>query len=733
MNRHDDPIQQRMEMDNGDLKAAFSALAASVSGHSAFCDAPGMNRQWLQLLLDDIFACFGEKCVALPPDMTDFQDAIHYALEAGSILQRDVSLTGSWYTDASGAMLGWLTGGEPVALIPHGISGYTYRDPKTGGTVRVTRKTAGTLQPKAMVFYKPLPLKKLGIRDLMTYILHTLSASDVIVMVSAMLVAALIGLVAPYATAILFHEVIPSGDLNALAMVITLLIGVSLSKTMIGIIKSLMLQRIESRSEVAVSAATVSRMLSLPVTFFQDYTAGELSSRIQNVGTLCSTLVDSVLSVGLSVVFSLIYFIQIFHYAPSLVLPVLVILLGMLAVSSMNMIIGTSNTRQRMVAGAKVNGIVFSLLSGVQKIKLVGAEKRAFAKWARSYAGEVKLQFDPPLMLQLNGVFTVLLPMIGSILLYFSAIRAQITVADYMSFNASYGLISGALLSLASVALNVAQIRPMMDMAQPVLNTVPEHAGNKADPGTVEGAIELSHVSFRYADTMPLVLDDLSLTIKPGQYIAIVGKTGCGKTTMLKLLLGFEQPQRGVIYYDQKDLAQLDLRKLRRNIGVVLQDGALFPGTIYDNIVVTAPWLTLDDAWHAAEIAGIADDIRAMPMGMSTLVPENGIGISGGQRQRLMIARAIAPKPTILMMDEATSALDNITQMKIAELLSDVKSTRIVIAHRLSTIRRCDRILMLQDGKITDDGTFDELMARNQEFADFFRLQEIEPDGPAKA
>ncbi|MFH1880478.1 MAG: ATP-binding cassette domain-containing protein, partial [Bacillota bacterium] len=717
MSGSDGQIKQRINMDDEMMKAAFADLAFSATGQSASRDEPVMDQQWLQQQLNEILTCCGEKCIVLPQDSTDVDQAVSFALRAGNMMHRKVLLSESWYKDSSGVLLGSMKSGEPVALIPHGITGYTFRNPQTGAVVKVNAKTADTLQPNALVFYKPLPLKKLGVRDLMASILKTLSASDVIVMAAAMLVATLIGLLTPYATSILFKNVIPSGDINALAMVVTLLIGVALSQTMIGIVKTLMQQRIESRSEVAVSAATVARMFSLPVTFFKGYSAGELSSRMQNITTLCTTLIDAVLSVGLSIVFSLIYIGQIFHYAPALVLPALLIIFVTLGITSITMIIGADNSRKRMTADSKVSGIVFSLLTGIQKIKLAGAEKRAFAKWAHSYTGAVKLLFDPPLMLKLNAVFSILLPMIGSILLYYSAIKAKIAVADYMSFNASYAMISGALLSLSAVALNVAQIRPIMDMVAPVLSALPEQTGNKVDPGEVKGAIELSHVSFRYDDTMPLVLNDISLSIKPGQYVAIVGKTGCGKTTLVKLLLGFEVPQRGAVYYDNKNLDQLDVRQLRRNIGVVMQDGTLFTGSIFDNIVVSAPWLTLDDAWHAAEVSGIADDIRAMPMGMSTMISENGVGISGGQRQRLMIARAIAPKPKILILDEATSALDNITQMKIAKLLGDMGGTRIVIAHRLSTVRRCDRILMLHNGKIAEDGTFDELMAHNTEFA----------------
>ena len=284
----------------------------------------------------------------------------------------------------------------------------------------------------------------------------------------------------------------------------------------------------------------------------------------------------------------------------------------------------------------------------------------------------------------------------------------------------------GAFTALTGVALNLAQIKPILDMAEPILEAEPESSERKAMVSRLSGGIELVNVRFRYNETMPYVVDGMSLKIKAGEYLAIVGASGCGKSTLLRLLMGFETPEKGAIYYDGRDMRNLDLRSLRRKIGSVTQDGTLFPGDIYSNIVISAPHLTLDEAWEAAELAGMAETIRAMPMGMHTIVSEGQGGISGGQKQRLMIARAVAPRPKILMFDEATSALDNVTQKQVSDALAGLKCTRIVVAHRLSTIRHCDRILVLDKGRIVEDGTYDELISRDGFFADLVSRQRLD-------
>jgi ABC-type bacteriocin/lantibiotic exporter with double-glycine peptidase domain len=334
--------------------------------------------------------------------------------------------------------------------------------------------------------------------------------------------------------------------------------------------------------------------------------------------------------------------------------------------------------------------------------------------------------YGRPALLLAAPALVPLIAAAGTIVFYGVAATMGISVADYMAFNYAFGMVSGAITALAAAIPQQARIAPLLEMVEPILKAEPETLSNKRQVTRLEGAIEVSSLSFRYDPNLPLVLDGMSFKIMPGEYVAIVGASGCGKSTLLRCLLGFEQPTSGAVFYDGQDLSAVDARSVRRNVGVVMQNGDLFAGDLFSNITIMNPHATIDEAWEAAELAGIADDIRKMPMGMQTLVSEGGRGVSGGQRQRLLIARAVCGKPRVLMLDEATSALDNVTQRHVSDALASLNCTRIVIAHRLSTIRHADRIIMLDGGHIVEDGSYDELVAQGGRFADLVARQQLE-------
>jgi ABC-type bacteriocin/lantibiotic exporter with double-glycine peptidase domain len=401
--------------------------------------------------------------------------------------------------------------------------------------------------------------------------------------------------------------------------------------------------------------------------------------------------------------------VQIGSITPALMVPALIIIGATLAVNIITTLASMKIQRRALDAGAELSGMTYSMLTGIQKVKLTGAEKRIFARWASKYKASANFTYNPPFILKYAAVISTSITAAGLAAVYFIAIQSKIGVGEYMAYNTAYGQVSASVLALGSLTTFFAALKPQLDIVSPILKTVPEISGNKTVVTSLSGGIEVQNLTFRYDEGGKNVLDGINIKIRAGQYVAIVGKTGCGKSTLIRLLLGFEKPNKGAVYYDGKDISKLDLPSLRRKIGTVMQNGKLFTGDIFGNITISAPSLTMDDAWEAARIADIAEDIEAMPMGMHTVITEGSGGVSGGQKQRLMIARAVAPKPKILIFDESTSALDNITQKHVADALAGLKCTRIVIAHRLSTIKDCDKIYVLDGGKVTEEGTFDEL------------------------
>lgn len=727
----DEQIRQRKQSDDDIFAESFLKMAGAVMG-SRVSAALNDQRQITKDAIDEILRYFHVKSQEIPDGMADVNEQLEFLMRPYGIMRRTVQLEKGWYKDAVGAMLGVRKeDGSVVAFIPSGISGYSFFDKETGKHQKVNRKNEGLFEEEAIAFYKPFPLKKMGVGELLLYILQTLSISDYLLFGLASLAVTLMGMITPKLNSIIFSDIVEKGNLRILLAMTVFLVCVSLSTLILSAVKELLLARINTKLDVSVQAATMMRILSLPADFFKEYSSGDLASRAQYLNMLCNEMAAMALSIGLTSLFSLAYISQIFAYAPALVVPAMLVIVSLLVLSLLTSLVQTRVTKKHLSAGSKESGLSYALITGVQKIKLSGSEKRAFAKWGNQFAEAAALSYNPPLFLKINTVLSTAISLTGTIVMYYAAVRSGISVADYYAFNAAYGMVSGAFLSLSSIAMMLAQVKPILDMVKPIIETVPEISVGKQVITRLSGGIELSNVSFRYSENMPLVIDDLSLKIRSGQYVAIVGATGCGKSTLMRLLLGFETPQKGAVYYDGRDLASIDLKSLRRKIGVVMQNGKLFQGDIFSNIIISAPRLTLNDAWEAAELAGIAEDIRRMPMGMNTMISEGSGGISGGQRQRLMIARAIAPKPRILMFDEATSALDNLTQKKVSDSLNGLKCTRIVIAHRLSTIRQCDRILYLENGKIAEDGTYEELIAKNGKFAELVARQQLEKPNAA--
>ncbi len=698
MSWFEEQISERLKRDNATMRNANYGLTSAILGKD-------MNNKRLigsSNASDEIASYYNVKSI-------------------DELVKRDIQLTDEWYADALGAMIGQTNDGEEIALIPNKYGGYAYFDAKSGKRLRV--KKSSPIQRGAICFYRQLPDKALHLRDLINFILKSISKHDIIKYLLCMFVVSLLGVFLPYINQQIFSVVIPKEDFTLLISISIMFLCVLVATSIVKICASLAVTRIEIKTEVAISPAVYMRVLSLPVTFFKEYSSGELMERASAIKTMVQILFSSVASTAISFIFSLIYVAQIQSIAPMMSKYAIILLLLFLILSLSSTAISLKMTRKNMNTQAKLSGFLFHLLSGMQKIKLTGSEKRMYAKWAGIYAQKAKNQYNPPLLMKISAPLNVGLTFLGTIIFFFIGATNHITTANYMAFSIAYGMLCSAVLSLGNIIQSIAQLKPNLEMAKPIMETIPESYTNKIKLSAIVSSIEVSHINFRYKKDTPFIYKDFSLKIRRGEYIGIVGKTGCGKSTLIRLLMGFETPQKGAIFYNGINMNELDLKTLRRKMGIVMQTSTVFPGTIFSNIATCNPEMTQEEAWEIARIVGLEDDIQNMPMGMHTLISEGGGCLSGGQRQRIIIARAIASKPDILIFDEATSALDNITQKQVSDSLDSLKCTRIVIAHRLSTIKNCSRIIVIDNGSIIEDGTFQELLDKQGYFAELVKRQ----------
>lgn len=653
-----------------------------------------------------------------PSGMSDAESFMQYAMNETGIMRRKVILTGKWWKEGATPLLCSDKKGNPKALIPSLNGGYVYLDGNK--EIKVTKNNADKFEISCYCFYRPFDNRKLTMKDFAVFLSKSFGTSDVIWLLAISLAAGLVGLIMPEINQFVFNTVVPSGTSKEITGIMVLIAGTVFVQAFCNLAKSLWVMRIGNKMELLAQNAVWARLLSLPVGFFKKYSSGELSERASSIDQICAVLGGQLIPTILGSAFSFIYLFQIRSFSADLFLPSLIIVVLMLVIQFGTAYFQVSQTAYNNNLESKLSGTVFEFLNGITKIKVAGAETRAFGKWADEYS---KLIVMPKKIITISGALGNAVSFGGTILLYYIAFTTDMSASDYIAFNTAFSLFTGAVMSIAGISSQIASLKPSLDMIKPIIEEEPENVGHAEQVTKLYGEIEINKVKFRYAENLPYVLNETELHIKPGEYIGIVGSSGCGKSTLMRVLLGFENPESGAVYYDSHDMTGIDLRSLRRRIGVVLQNGKLFSGDIYSNIVICAPWLTVDEAWEAAEKSGFAEDIRKMPMGMFTMISEGGGGLSGGQQQRLLIARALASNPDILMFDEATSALDNITQSLVVKTLEKMDCTRIVIAHRLSTIKGCSRIIYLDKGKVVEQGTYDELMKLNGKFAELAKRQ----------
>ena len=720
----EEQVKQRKKLDEKTFEDSFASLAGIKVDKKSNLSDEAIKENFA---ISQVLSYFRHQMVDIPEKITTFKDKLNYALSQVDIEYRKVELNGEWVNDThSPVLIFTLISQTPVVLFPIGNKAYYYINYQTGKKVKIEASLINKLEMEAYSFYRPLPSKKISVKEYAKYLQKNIRVRDIVLLILTSAIVSGVGLLIPYLTRILTGDVIDKGNINYFIITSIYVVSAAAGLVLIKAIEGYVNSRITISVNKGVTEATMMKALNLPTSFFKKYNTGELTARFQSVIGLANLIVSSLFVTLISVVMSLMYLFQLIGFAPSLILPVIIVLFVSSAFSILIAYIQRNYSKKQLELSSKENGLTYEIINGIQKIRLSGSEKRVFAKWAKAYSKSARLLYNPPLLLKIAPAISLLITLLGNIAIYAVAAKNNISVSSYMAFVSSYGVLSSAFASLSQMVGLVYSIQPMYEMARPFLEAEPENNSKKPPIENIKGNIKFENVSFRYNSEGPLVVNNLSLDIKEGEYIAIVGQTGCGKSTLVRLLLGFEEPINGNILIDGNNLKNVDLTSLRRNIGTVMQNGTLFHADILSNIIISSPSLKEEDAWEAAEIANIAEEIREMPMGMNTVISEGQGGISGGQKQRIMIARAIVHKPKVLIFDEATSALDNKTQKSISDSISKLNCTRIVIAHRLSTIQSADRILMLEGGKVIEEGNYQTLIDKKGKFAELVDRQRLD-------
>lgn len=641
-------------------------------------------------------------------------EELHEMLVEKNYFTRQVTLTDGWWKRSTGQMIGFLKEDDTPVILRPGFSSYSYINPKTKSYHNIhNSKTDAVLKREAFALCRSLPERAFTPWQMIRHALADLSMADGLYAFMACLGVVLLTMVSPYVSKLIFNEVVPSGDASQIMPVMTLMASAAVGLIMVELTRNLVVVRLKDKIEYSLQTSMMHHLLMLPTGFFKRYSSGDLMYRLLTVSKFSAMLSSDTLSTILTFLFTGVMFVQFFIYGGPLFWTGVVVLAYIFLTTFLNYYYA-QKVQQAVKPGiSKLQGTVFSLVRGLQKIKTCGAEMRAYNYWAKAYQPSDPYSSSQPTISFYASTLAHTSVRLPALITMWAAWYYGLGLSDYIAYCCVLGLAVEAANDLQGISGSLAMLKPEIALCRPILDADAENPDQHTEVTDISGAIDVRQLKFRYDEKSPLLFNKLDLHINPGDYVALTGPSGCGKSTLMRLMIGFEEPLSGSIFYDQYNMSEINRRSLRQNcVGICLQNSRLIEGTILDNILLNSPWLTEDDAWEAARMVALDKDISQMPDGMQTVISANGQGVSGGQRQRIVLARALVRKPKVLFLDEATSALDNISQSIVTESLAKLNCTRVVIAHRLSTIRKCNRVIIIRDGKVFADGSYDEMIGQ---------------------
>lgn len=545
---------------------------------------------------------------------------------------------------------------------------------------------------------------------------------------AASLLLQILGLAFPLLTQILVDQILPFHMANVMTIIGFGMIVVVWSQMLLTYLRAALLIYLQARLDSQMMLNFLDHVLSLPFRFFQQHPSGDLLMRFGSNAIIRSTLSNQTLSILLDGIFILIYLIVLL--SQSLTFGIFVFCIG--AIQLLLLLVTKDKVQdlnQRdLLAQAESQNYLVEALSGIAVLKASGNEDQALDYWSNLFFKQLNISLQSNhLSAIIETVLVTLRSFAPLLLLWFGALRVldgTLSLGTMLALNTIAIAFLTPLASLVSNGQQLQLVSAHFERLADIFMTEPEQTIDTAqDAPPLTGQIELRNVSFRHTTYSEWVLQNISVKIQPGQKVAIVGRSGSGKSTLARVLLGLFLPTSGEILYDDFPLQTLNYRTLRQQFGIVLQETFLFSGSIRQNISFSKPSIAVEAVMQAAKMAVIHDDIASMPMGYETLITEGGSTLSGGQRQRLAIARALANQPRVLLLDEATSHLDTVTEHQLNENLDTLACTQIVIAHRLSTIQNADLILVLDQGRLVEQGDHQTLLAKNAHYAALLRHQ----------